>query len=156
MRLRQAQDRLDTTLTDRATSVIDRFQSAGDKIYNAVTVDGEALVNRLGKRAEEIVDLVSNQADIDHRRIERAAEIVNTALEARSKAVIEHLGQTGQTVARAMSSRAAGGAERPRLRRRPARRSRPLGRRVARAADQRGGDDPCRRQPAAGGNRSRR
>ena len=63
VRLRQAQDRLDTTLTDRAATVIDRFQSAGDKIYNAVTVDGEALVSRLGKRAEEIVDLVSNQAD---------------------------------------------------------------------------------------------
>ena len=59
---------------------------------------------RLGKRAEEIVDLVSNQADSTTGRIERAAEIVNTALEARSKAVIEHLGKTGQTVARAMSA----------------------------------------------------
>ena len=49
---------------------------AGDKIYNAVTVDGEALVSRLGKRAEEIVDLVSNQADSTTGRIERAAEIV--------------------------------------------------------------------------------
>ena len=48
--------------------------------------------------------LVANQADSTTGRIERAAEIVNTALETRSKAVIEHLGQTGQTVARAMSS----------------------------------------------------
>ncbi len=111
--------------------MIDRFQAAGDKIYHAVTVDGEALVQRLGKRAEEIVDLVSNQADSTTGRIERAAEIVNTALEARSKAVIEHLGQTGQTVARAMSSQLQEAQIVARRRRRPAGRHRPLRRGIA-------------------------